>query len=325
MKKLLTLRIVVKIRLQAQHHSMADPLDVPRYRNAAHAAYTVVREEGFRTLWRGVSLTALRQATNQGVNFTAYTYMKEYAAKLQPQYDILPSWQHMLLGLVSGAMGPLSNAPIDTIKTRLQKSQAKVGESALARITSIAKDMFKQEGFRAFYAGITPRIMRVAPGQVCCYFLRDNDQKTDELILGRHFHRVRVHPGMDGNLQEGPRDPGVLRVNELECSEGCGEKVRRTRACHFLGKGEAASAPQESESSGQDDTNARYGELWMWLIFRMRKRRYIFCWLSFWFFSFIVHLSSSLFSMLEDILSVTILFVLPSKGAVHVCSASVGS
>ena len=56
---------VVKIRLQSQYHSLADPLDVPRYRNAAHAAYTVVREEGFSTLWRGVSLTALRQATNQ--------------------------------------------------------------------------------------------------------------------------------------------------------------------------------------------------------------------------------------------------------------------
>lgn len=57
---------VVKIRLQAQSHSLADPLEVPRYRNAAHAVYTIVREEGLSTLYRGVSLTALRQATNQG-------------------------------------------------------------------------------------------------------------------------------------------------------------------------------------------------------------------------------------------------------------------
>lgn len=57
---------VVKIRLQAQSHSLADPLEVPRYRNAAHAVYTIVREEGFTTLYRGVTLTALRQATNQG-------------------------------------------------------------------------------------------------------------------------------------------------------------------------------------------------------------------------------------------------------------------
>src|ERR1700745_288281 len=56
---------VVKIRLQAQHHSMADPLDIPKYRNAAHCLYTVVKEEGVGALYRGVSLTALRQGTNQ--------------------------------------------------------------------------------------------------------------------------------------------------------------------------------------------------------------------------------------------------------------------
>ena len=59
---------VVKIRLQAQQHSLVDPLETPRYRNAAHAVYTIVREEGLVALYRGVSLTALRQATNQGTS-----------------------------------------------------------------------------------------------------------------------------------------------------------------------------------------------------------------------------------------------------------------
>ena len=52
---------VIKIRLQAQHHSMADPLDIPKYRNAAHALYTVLKEEGIGALYRGISLTSLRQ------------------------------------------------------------------------------------------------------------------------------------------------------------------------------------------------------------------------------------------------------------------------
>lgn len=56
---------VIKIRLQAQNHSMADPLDVPKYRNAAHALYTVVKEEGFGALYRGISLTALRQGMSR--------------------------------------------------------------------------------------------------------------------------------------------------------------------------------------------------------------------------------------------------------------------
>ena len=125
---------VVKIRLQAQMHSLADPLETPQYRNAGHAVYKLVREEGFAVLYRGVTLTALRQATNQGVsavcgyvmqidtgagaNFTAYQELKKFAHRQQPELSDLPSYQHMIIGLISGAMGPFSNAPIDTIKTR---------------------------------------------------------------------------------------------------------------------------------------------------------------------------------------------------------------
>ncbi|KAL3964948.1 hypothetical protein ACCO45_001952 [Purpureocillium lilacinum] len=163
------------------------------YRNAAHALYTVVREEGFGALYRGVSLTALRQGSNQAVNFTAYSYFKEWLKEWQPQYEgaNLPSWQTTLIGLVSGAMGPLSNAPIDTIKTRLQKTPAEPGVSAWTRIARISSDMFKQEGFHAFYKGITPRIMRVAPGQAVTFtvyeYLKDKLERSNIAFVGGQF------------------------------------------------------------------------------------------------------------------------------------------
>ena len=75
----------------------------------------------------------------------------------------------MAIGLISGAMGPLSNAPIDTIKTRLQKTPAMPDDTAVSRVMRIARDMWKQEGSRSFYKGITPRIMRVAPGQAVTF------------------------------------------------------------------------------------------------------------------------------------------------------------
>jgi solute carrier family 25 citrate transporter 1 len=40
---------------------MADPLDIPKYRNAPHATYIIIKEEGVRALYKGVTLTALRQ------------------------------------------------------------------------------------------------------------------------------------------------------------------------------------------------------------------------------------------------------------------------
>lgn len=172
---------------------MADPLDIPKYRNAAHAAFTIFKEEGLGAIYRGVGLTALRQGSNQAVNFSAYTEFKTLLRKWQAA-DLdseLPSYQIMAIGLVSGAMGPLSNAPIDTIKTRLQKTPAQPGETAFSRVRAITRDMFKQEGVHAFYKGITPRIMRVAPGQAVTFtmyeFLKERLERSRHVIVGGKY------------------------------------------------------------------------------------------------------------------------------------------
>ena len=125
-----------------------------------------------------------------GANFTAYQELKKFAHRKQPELTELPSWQTMFIGLISGAMGPFSNAPIDTIKTRelfvhpcssrfviinhsqfagLQKATYAPGTSSLSKIVDIAREMFRQEGVHAFYKGITPRVLRVAPGQAVVF------------------------------------------------------------------------------------------------------------------------------------------------------------
>ena len=183
---------VVKIRLQAQQHSMSDPLDIPKYRNAAHACLLVLREEGVGALWRGVTLTAIRQGTNQAANFTAYTELKDIVQKRSSDpTKPLPGWQTSFIGLISGAVGPFTNAPIDTIKTRLQRNPAQAGQSALSRITQIATQMWKTEGARAFWMGITPRVMRVAPGQAVTFtvyeYLKEILERGREMIPGGQY------------------------------------------------------------------------------------------------------------------------------------------
>ncbi|CAG8681503.1 16917_t:CDS:2, partial [Funneliformis caledonium] len=152
---------VIKIRLQAQRHSMTDPLDIPKYRNAAHAAYTIIKEEGIQAMYKGVALTALRQATNQAVNFTVYQEMKKQMKKLQETREgqELPTYQHLLMGGLSGAMGPIANAPIDTIKTRIQRSSST--EKGWSRFKSVTTTLIKNEGYLALYKGLFPRLMRV--------------------------------------------------------------------------------------------------------------------------------------------------------------------
>ena len=56
-----------------------------------------------------------------------------------------------------------------THRAGLQKAPATPNISALQRIMVIASDMWKQEGVRSFYKGITPRVLRVAPGQAVVF------------------------------------------------------------------------------------------------------------------------------------------------------------
>lgn len=162
---------------------------MPKYRSAPHAFITIIKEEGIGALYKGVGLTALRQgkdenrdyahvalylltqnsslATNQAANFTAYQELKHLGKKFQ-KVDELPSYQTLVIGGISGAMGPLTNAPIDTIKTRIQKSTKLTG-SGWERVKFVSNEIYTKEGFRAFYKGLTPRVLRVAPGQAVTF------------------------------------------------------------------------------------------------------------------------------------------------------------
>jgi solute carrier family 25 citrate transporter 1 len=56
----------------------------------------------------------------------------------------------------------------------------------MSRIVKIAAEMWKQEGARSFYKGITPRVMRVAPGQAVTFtvyeYLRSLLEKSTVII-----------------------------------------------------------------------------------------------------------------------------------------------
>jgi solute carrier family 25 citrate transporter 1 len=193
---------VIKIRLQALHKAPNGTL-VPRYKSTSDAISTLIRTEGIGFFWRGVTLTALRQGTNQAANFTVYTELKtRLQVRQQPQHypgnqvgvKELPSYQTTIIGLVSGAVGPFFNAPIDTIKTRIQQTPAIPGKSSLSHIMTITTDMLRREGIQSFYKGITPRVMRVAPGQAVTFtvyeFLKGRIEES--YIIQRHVIRQAV-------------------------------------------------------------------------------------------------------------------------------------
>ena len=66
----------------------------------------------------------------------------------------------------------------------LQKAPAEPGKSAFQRIAAIALDMWRQEGVQSFYKGITPRVLRVAPGQAIDFAVYERFRKLIETMQG---------------------------------------------------------------------------------------------------------------------------------------------
>mmetsp|Transcript_4166 Transcript_4166/g.11914 ORF Transcript_4166/g.11914 Transcript_4166/m.11914 type:complete len:457 (+) Transcript_4166:168-1538(+) len=168
---------VCKIRMQAQRHSLIDPTAAPKYRNVIQTARTIITEEGPSALYKGVVPTMLRQGINQAANFTAYHAAKQFVlenssvtakdANGQPK---LEHWQSLALGGLSGAVGPMCNNPLDVVKTRLQKQVLVPGRDP--KYTGLIQGCVvigKEEGALSLWKGITPRLMRIVPGQAITF------------------------------------------------------------------------------------------------------------------------------------------------------------
>jgi solute carrier family 25 citrate transporter 1 len=170
---------VCKIRMQGQYHSMADPTKMRqrKYTNVVQTAMTIVREEGPSALYKGVVPTMMRQGCNQAANFSAYQYFKKHVLEYNNRNnDSIPTtellhWQSLLLGGISGGIGPLINNPLDVVKTRMQKQVITPGGKTpkYRGLVQSCMVIAKEEGTIALWKGITPRLMRIMPGQAITF------------------------------------------------------------------------------------------------------------------------------------------------------------
>eukprot|EP00882_Tetradesmus_deserticola_P029778 GHRQ01033382.1.p1 GENE.GHRQ01033382.1~~GHRQ01033382.1.p1 ORF type:complete len:308 (+),score=166.36 GHRQ01033382.1:40-924(+) len=178
---------VVKIRLQQQkgldHHQL-------KYRNPIHCASTILREEGLRGMWSGATPTMMRNGTNQMCLFWAKNNVDKYLwGKHEGDGRQLTAAQSMTSGFTAAFLGPCATGPMDVIKTRMM-AQGKKGSSSV-QYSSMLDALIKipqQEGIRALWRGLLPRLMRIPPGQAIVWAVSDQ-------ITGYFEQReLRKHP-----------------------------------------------------------------------------------------------------------------------------------
>lgn len=146
---------LVKIRLQLQNKTqpsdqLGGPIDVAR---------SILQREGLRGMYRGLTVTILRDAPAHGVYFFSYEFMRE---KLHPgcRKSGQESFRTMLMaGGLAGVASWIVCYPLDVIKTRLQ-AQSTIHPVKYSGITDCFRKSIKEEGFGVLCRGLGTAVSR---------------------------------------------------------------------------------------------------------------------------------------------------------------------
>ena len=145
---------VVKIRLQTQGEvGLA----------AGPGAVSILRDLGFRGLYKGALACLLRDIPFSAIYFTLYSHLKRdvfgEGTALKPT---LAPWELLVCGALSATPASYLATPADVIKTRLQVV-ARTGQQTYTGIADVIRKIMASEGPTAFFKGGLARVLRSSP------------------------------------------------------------------------------------------------------------------------------------------------------------------
>ncbi|KAJ4839139.1 hypothetical protein Tsubulata_040341 [Turnera subulata] len=128
----------------------------------------VIRNEGFRGLYRGFGLTAVTQSPASALWWGAYGAAQHIIWRSLGYRDDAqkkPSHMEMVTvqasaGMVAGACSSIITTPVDTVKTRLQvMDNYGVGRPSVLKTV---KTLLREDGWWGFYRGFGPRFLNMS-------------------------------------------------------------------------------------------------------------------------------------------------------------------
>uniref|UniRef100_G3PHJ3 Solute carrier family 25 member 47a n=1 Tax=Gasterosteus aculeatus TaxID=69293 RepID=G3PHJ3_GASAC len=148
---------IVKVRLQCQTQPNTFK---PKYRGPVHCLLSIVREEGFRGLYRGALPLMLRDSMSFATYFLTYATVCELLTETGKKR---PSWSGvMLAGGVSGVVGWTLGTPMDVIKSRLQMD-GELGTRRYKGFFHCIADTARTDGAGVFFKSLGINWLRAFP------------------------------------------------------------------------------------------------------------------------------------------------------------------
>lgn len=149
----------------------------PKYRGFFHGVREIIRSQGLKGTYQGLTATVLKQGSNQAIRFYVMTSLRNWYKGDDPNKAINPLITG-LFGAIAGAASVFGNTPLDVIKTRMQGLEAHKYKST----GDCAVKILKHEGPLAFYKGTVPRLGRVCMDVAIVFIIYEEVVKLLNLV-----------------------------------------------------------------------------------------------------------------------------------------------
>lgn len=166
------------IRMQAD--ATLPPAQRRHYKNAFHALYRIVADEGVLALWKGAGPTVVRaMALNMGM-------LASYDQSVELFRDSLGFGEVSTVvgaSAVSGFFASACSLPFDYVKTQIQKMQPDAtGKYPYTGSLDCAMQTLKSGGPFKFYTGFPVYCVRIAPHVMMTWIFLNQIQKVEKSI-----------------------------------------------------------------------------------------------------------------------------------------------
>ncbi|XP_065659707.1 mitochondrial substrate carrier family protein ucpB [Hydra vulgaris] len=154
---------VVKVRIQLDN-ALSENKNIfanRKYKGLVRGVSLIVREEGFKGLYKGVVPSVLRDGTYSTLRLGSYEPAKNF---LGASSVYAPLWKKLLAGAIVGGISSAICNPTDVVKIRMQAEGAlQIGEKPRYNSTfSAFRDILKTEGVRGLWKGVVPTVIRAS-------------------------------------------------------------------------------------------------------------------------------------------------------------------
>jgi dicarboxylate transporter 10 len=165
---------VLNVRMQ---HDAALPVDQRRnYKNAIEGLLRMSREEGLKSLFRGVWPNSMRAVLMTASQLASYDAFKTLFTQITPLKDGLAL--HFTASLAAGFVATTVCSPVDVIKTRIMSSQESKG------LAKLLADVYKVEGVGWMFRGWVPSFIRLGPHTIATFLFLEQHKKIYRKMKG---------------------------------------------------------------------------------------------------------------------------------------------